>query len=72
MADLDLLCLFEGENLPFVITIPRHKYVAHLQEEIFNQGRNTICTDIDSKNLVLLRVCQNGLFLFQPAFSAFF
>ena len=72
MADLDLWCFFEGKNKPFVVTIPRHKYVSHLQQETSNQGHNSACKDVDPKDLVLLKVCQNILFLFQPAFYDFF
>ena len=72
MADLDLWCLFEGDHEPFVITIPGHNYVFQLQREVHKSACNTICKDVDAKNLVLLKVCQPILFLIQPAFSDLF
>jgi hypothetical protein len=69
MDDHELWCILEGEDKPFLITIAGHKYVYQLQEEIYKTACDSICKP---KDLVLLKVCQNILFLFRPTFSDFF
>jgi hypothetical protein len=69
MAELKLWYFFEGTDDHGSVAVLRDEYVDDLRQRIYNKGYDSV---YKLKDLVLLKVCQNILFLFQPTFSDFF
>jgi hypothetical protein len=72
MTNVRIWYFFEGTDAHASVVIARDEYVEELAKGIFKSWENSLCKDVGYWSLVLLKVRQNILFLFQPAFSDFF
>ncbi len=49
-------CLIEGENAVFGVQIAANEKIFYLKEAIYEQGKNRTLSNIDAKDLTLLKV----------------
>jgi Crinkler effector protein N-terminal domain len=54
-----LICIVEGESAVLQIKVPIDSSVLDIKKLVLEESRNGALRDVDSKDLVLWKVCRN-------------